>query len=688
MPELIPNREQMMQHLHHLFGDQLEGVVELAWSDPITGGPSRAQHFDVGALDDLIETACEKNLIQGQNVYIGAALRRVGTFPSLRAQDIDYLATVAAYVDLDDAEAANGAKERYGACKATLAVVTGNYPAVRGQLWWKLDQAVRNPEDHRQMMSILAAHFHGDATVVNPSRVMRLAGSIAWPFKPGRVAEMTALILPKDGRPAAIFREQLNAFIPASNILDFNSARRPDGDGRAPISGRLSADWLIAEIQGARFWHNRMNQLVGHWVMRGFSDIEILGYAAALTLPGWSVDQTTREMRQSLEGARRKWQKPSISAEFDESTGLPATANQGRAIQFLDLDQINLLAPPTYAIDALVTERGFTLIWGKQASFKSFVALDMALHMAYGQPFHGRETLPKRVLYIAGEGASGFKKRIGAWRKHYDRAGAKGDFHMLATGINLVSKEAAQELIQAIRALPAPFDFIFVDTVARAMLGLEENDASAMGLFIQACDLIRATFPCGLAAVHHSGKDSSLGPRGSNALPAAVDTDFFLERIEGTPIVTVTCRKQKDDEEPLPFRFKAEKIDCSALGIAGDTSLVMLAEDVADTAVTPRALSKAQVNEILVEVKRAWEAGRPWSNAVQAKREGRYLPRWMSDTYGLPPVEGAKYIEDLLHNQFMAIDIADKKTKSRGLRVLKFHANFVAEVAEKGGLSD
>lgn len=675
-----------MAQVQHLFGDQMQGMIELAWTEPTTGALSRAQLFDVGALDELIDCAYEKNSTTGQNVYIGAALRKPGTFPAARAEDDDYLATVAAYVDLDDAAAASAAKERYGACKATLAVITGNVPAIRGQLWWKLEQPVQDAEDHRKMMVAAAAHFQGDVTVVNPSRVMRLGGSIAWPFKPGRVAEMTAVQIPQDGRPRVVFRQEIEAAFPSAQVvgfyqappndnpLDFNTA----GPQRGWISGKLSADWLLAEIQGGRLWHMRMNQLVGHWIMRNWSNAEILNQAAGLTNAGWTVDQTAREMLKSIEGGRKKWQKPEVLREFDPETGSPGDVDQKRGIQFLDMDQINQLQPPTYAIDKLITEQGFTLIWGKQASFKSFFALDMALHMAYGRPFHGRETLPKRVLYIAGEGASGFKNRIGAWRKHYGQA-AKGDFYMLATGINMIGKAGADLLIAAIHATNAPFDYIFVDTVARAMLGAEENDASAMGLFIQACDMVRAAFGCGLGAVHHSGKDSGLGPRGSTALPAAVDTDFLVERAEGTQLVTITCKKQKDDEEPAPFRFKAEKIDVSSLGIAGQSSLVMVPGDGAIE--EKRELSKAQVDDVLREIDCRWKEKKPWSLAFQTRKEGRFLPMWMSRNYPMSAAEAQNYIEQLLVNGFLTVEIADAKTKVRGLRVLKYH-NQAAEVAE------
>lgn len=671
-PIFAPNREQMLQHVMHLFGDQMKGMVEICWTPPETRDVSRARMFDVGDLDSAVDFACKTNAVIGQCVYIGAALRKPGTFPSTRGDDADYYGTTAAYADLDDIGAADIVKPLYEACKPTMVVVTGRHPHTRAQLWWKLEDAFGDPKRHEAMMGGVAAALHGDTTVTNASRPMRLGGSIAWPKKDGRVIEMTSVVIPQDNRPKAVYSDQIAAIFPAVAA----TASAAPAEGRGAISGKLSTAWLINEIQNGRLWHKNMVKLTGNLVMRGSSDAEILTMAGGLTTAGYTVNDTVKEMRRAVEDGRKSWGRTNPEPEFDD-----AETPQSK-FKFLDLDDIEKLQPPTYAIDGLVTELGFTLIWGKQASYKSFVALDMGLSMAYGLPYHGREVLPKRVLYIAGEGASGFKKRIAAWRKYHDRLGHKGDFQMLATAVNLVSKQAANELVAAINALENPFDYVFVDTVARAMLGAEENDASAMGLFIQACDIIRAQVKCGLTAVHHSGKDSALGPRGSSALPNAVDTDFFLRRDEGSEAVEVTCKKQKDDEEPKPFRFTAQKVTIDGGGIMGQSSLVMTSPvaGAASQAAVKRALTKSEVDGILREIDGAWKEKNPWSLFVQAKREGRYLPMWISRNYPLNAREAQDYIEQLLVNGFLVVDVVDSHSKKKGLRVLKYHDQF-AEVA-------
>ena len=88
-PILEPDAGQMLRHMEHLFGGELdgcqEGVIELAWSDAGDNSLSHAMLFGTDQLDGLVERAFELNRVPGQNCYIGAALRRPGTLSRVAA---------------------------------------------------------------------------------------------------------------------------------------------------------------------------------------------------------------------------------------------------------------------------------------------------------------------------------------------------------------------------------------------------------------------------------------------------------------------------------------------------------------------------------------------------------------------------------------------------------------------------
>ena len=77
---------------------------------------------------------------------------------------------------------------------------------------------------------------------------------------------------------------------------------------------------------------------------------------------------------------------------------------------------------PLYLIDELIPVRGLVDFWGKPKCFKSFVVLDMMLHVAMGWEYHDRSIRQGAVVYCAFEGAHGYKKRVEALRRHYEIA--------------------------------------------------------------------------------------------------------------------------------------------------------------------------------------------------------------------------------------------------------------------------
>ena len=84
-------------------------------------------------------------------------------------------------------------------------------------------------------------------------------------------------------------------------------------------------------------------------------------------------------------------------------------------------------------------------------------------------------------------------------------------------------------MLRSIDRVGGDFSAIFVDTVARALPGSDENSATDMGAFVDACDRIRHHTGSAVIGVQHSGKDISRGMRGSSALLGAVDTSIDVK---------------------------------------------------------------------------------------------------------------------------------------------------------------
>ena len=84
----------------------------------------------------------------------------------------------------------------------------------------------------------------------------------------------------------------------------------------------------------------------------------------------------------------------------------------------------------------------------------------------------------------------------------------------------------------------------FCDTVARSLVGADENSSQERGLWVAAADSIKSHCKCAFVGVHHSGKNVANGMRGSSALLGAVDTSLVVTKDE--EYVTMRVEKQKD----------------------------------------------------------------------------------------------------------------------------------------------
>ena len=161
-----PDANAMRDHLEHLFGGYLDGyhdgLIELAWTDTKANADGRyalrhATMYGTDQIEELITDACRLNTQPMCNVYVGAALRKPGTFPGGRAADGDVLALTCGYVDLDDDGAALTAKDKYGTAKPTKIVVTGREPYTRAQMWWRLDEPVTDQKQSEALLKGMAA---------------------------------------------------------------------------------------------------------------------------------------------------------------------------------------------------------------------------------------------------------------------------------------------------------------------------------------------------------------------------------------------------------------------------------------------------------------------------------------------------------------------------------------------------
>ncbi len=223
--------------------------------------------------------------------------------------------------------------------------------------------------------------------------------------------------------------------------------------------------------------------------------------------------------------------------------------------EMLSLDEIKDRPAPRYLIKGLLNLDSESWLIGAPGSKKSFAALDMACHVARGDPWQGFAVTQAVVIVIAAEGAGGLGRRVRAWERAHGPLPA--DVHVLPRPVQAANGPAWKVLERACARLLAGRDgLVVIDTQARVTVGLKENDATDMGFYISAVgDIRRATGACVLT-VHHTGRNGG-DARGSSAIDGAQDTELKIKST-GKLSCSLSVEKQKDLEEldPIDLVFK------------------------------------------------------------------------------------------------------------------------------------
>lgn len=217
---------------------------------------------------------------------------------------------------------------------------------------------------------------------------------------------------------------------------------------------------------------------------------------------------------------------------------------------------------PSWLIKDLIQERSSVLLYGATQSFKSFLALDIALSTSMGVETFG--SIPKAgiALYAALEGKTNIKKqRRRAWKIARGVMEPLTNFYVMTAP--MVGMQEGQPFIdEIIKTLgTSKPSLIVLDTLSKCMAGLNENDAKDAGRFIQFVDSLVEIFECSVIAIHHTGKDESRGARGSAAFHAGFDTVLEVKAHRKHKAVEVWVNKHKDAEEPeIPWTFEGKAV--------------------------------------------------------------------------------------------------------------------------------
>lgn len=203
-------------------------------------------------------------------------------------------------------------------------------------------------------------------------------------------------------------------------------------------------------------------------------------------------------------------------------------------------------------------------IFGDSEAGKSFLAIDLACHIAHGLPWCGHTTKQGIVLYIAGEGQNGLKRRFKAWHEKHGLP-VKKNIAVRTIPAALCEPSKVNELVAFIKKLLASIGdnqpvFIVIDTLNRNFGNGNENDTKDMTSFVSGMDCIRTATGACLMVVHHCGHADKSRMRAAISLHNAVDSEYLVvregDRQDITSLkTTMTNTKTKEGLTPKPLSW-------------------------------------------------------------------------------------------------------------------------------------
>ena len=283
-------------------------------------------------------------------------------------------------------------------------------------------------------------------------------------------------------------------------------------------------------------------------------------------------------------GAPAKWDAADCVAEGGDPHKIIAGASQISAqgkqrVRLVSIAELASLPPPTFLIDGTITVNGLSMVWGRSGSLKSFVALDKALCVATGLPWHGRKVKQGRVVYLAAEGASGLASRAMGWLRTRGRDCPDPDFQIIPHSLALPTQSDLDALIAALSD-GAPISLIVIDTLSRTFGKGNPNQPADMNIFVEAVERLRQTTGAHVMVIHHAGKDAANGEVGNEGLRNASDTIFFIKRTsKNIELINEAPQgKQKDFDELPPIKLTPVKVAFDQKGTER-TTLILNASD-------------------------------------------------------------------------------------------------------------
>jgi len=568
--QIAPDRDAIKRDLEYMVRRWGELDQPVMFELRAFGEGKKPHHarFDPDWINEAVDWAVSMNG-HGLNVYVVRNPVRITATGA--AKDTDIVAAFFVWADCDDPASA-GNVHRFDGPKWNAAVTTGRTPSTRVHVYWELEEPCINLDAWRQMQIDIAAHFRSDPVVINPSRIMRVGGTVAFPDTKkqakGYTSEVATIRTEYDDERGAVSFEQMRRVFPKATAQAAHGAGFDIDMGPKP----LDRDRAVIQALSGQEWHHAVIRLVASYVSRGLSDGEIHALTDPLTLGGYTVEQTQQEVQVAIEGARRKGWTPATeqtrhTPNFDHSPA-PTPSNpepkaQTWAVQTAH-DFTSDFVAPEYVIEGVAQRGRLYTLTAPTGSGKTAVMLYAATAIATGMQFCGLEVEPGDVLFLAGENPDDVRARVIATLEFYGVQSDQCRLHFISGTFNI--REDMERLKSEAAKLPNLI-LIVVDTFAAYFDGEDENsNAQALDFarVVRSLTMIESK-PAVIMPAHpvKNATRQNLAPKGGSSLVNEVDGNLTLWNSDG--LITMHWQVKHRGPEFEPLMLELKRYECEQI---------------------------------------------------------------------------------------------------------------------------
>jgi AAA domain len=225
---------------------------------------------------------------------------------------------------------------------------------------------------------------------------------------------------------------------------------------------------------------------------------------------------------------------------------------------------------PRWVIDALIREKATHVLFGDSETMKTFQLLELLGAVITGKPAFGKFEVfsPGDAIFFCDEDPDAVM--LERWPAYCAARGIedpfpfpkKASWHgrlLVLPRCPLIGTEtdtkAAIEYVNSKGFKPV---LAAIDTAAKAMAGLDQNDAKNAGLLEASMTAMRREWGCASIVTHHTQRADKEAIRGSGSFRTDFDIMINATRKPDTFEVQWTWQKMKSTTKPEPMTFKGQ----------------------------------------------------------------------------------------------------------------------------------